>query len=65
MGQRPSTISQADLSRLIRAGRKEGARAVKVSLKTGEVAEFVLVDNGNGGNIEPAKLARKAPIRLG
>ena len=59
MGQRPSTISQADLSRLIRAGRKEGARAVKVSLVTGEVAEFVLGDNVDGGNKVNVKVERK------
>ena len=59
MPQRPATISLADLSRLIRAGRKEGARAVKVSLKTGEVAEFVLGDNVDGGNKSTAKIERK------
>lgn len=65
MAQRPATISQADLSRLLRAARKEGARTVKLFLVTGETAEIVLVDSVNGGNIEPVKVVKKAPIRLG
>ena len=59
MAQRPATISQADLSRLIRAGRKEGARAVKVTLRTGEIAEFDLVNSGQSGEHRPVKLAKK------
>lgn len=59
MGQRPATISQADLSRLLRAARKEGARAVKVSLRTGETAEFVLGEGENSGDNDKAKVAKK------
>jgi hypothetical protein len=60
MPQRPATISQADLARLIRAGRKEGARAVKVTLRTGEIAEFTLGDSGDGDDKRPVKLAKRS-----
>lgn len=63
MPPRPATISQADLARLIRAARKGGAKAVKVSLMTGETAEFVLGDSGNGEKI-PAKVERKRRTML-
>ena len=65
MPQRPATISQADLSRLLRAARKEGARAVKLFLVTGETAEIVLGEGGNNGENPTVKVAKKAPIRLG
>lgn len=64
MAPRPATISQADLARLIRAAKKEGARSVKLSLQTGEVAEFVLGEGGNSGEKATAKVERKRRTML-
>lgn len=60
MPRRRVNHTQADYERMLRAAKKQGASAVKLTLASGDVVEFALGDNGEKVK---AKVAKK-PVAL-
>ena len=65
MPQRPATISQADLNRVMNVARKHKAAAVEVVFQSGDVVRVLLGESENSGDKVTVKVVKKAPIRLG
>ena len=64
MPQRPATISQADLNRVMNVARKHKAAAVEVVFQSGDVVRVLLGEGENSGDKVTVKVAKKAPIKL-
>ena len=65
MPQRPATISQADLNRVMNVAKKHKAAAIEVVFQSGDVVRVLLGESENSGDKVTVKVVKKAPIRLG
>lgn len=60
MSQRPATISQADVARVLRAAKKTGATAAEIVIGGGTVRVFF--DGKTGEKPEPKPVKRRPLI---